>query len=101
MSAGDKVDPNTVPPWRGGMHSRETGELVEDAKPTAADIEVDLDVELLGRTAFEAYSDSVGGHTYDGKPIPTWPSLSDAVRLGWTRAASAVAACVVGALSGE
>lgn len=45
----------------------------------------------LGRIAFEAYSKSVGGKTYDNKPIPAWDDLTDQVRAGWTTAAAEVA----------
>lgn len=49
-----------------------------------------------GQIAFEAYNESKGGLTYDGKPIPPWSALEgatgDAVRLGWEVAAKAVIA---------
>ena len=49
-----------------------------------------------GQVAFEAYNESKGGLTYDGKPIPPWASLTDAtgeaVRRGWEVAAHAVLA---------
>lgn len=43
----------------------------------------------LGRAAFEAYCLSVGGLTYDGKPIPGWsdPRMTQVVRDGWIAAA--------------
>lgn len=46
----------------------------------------------IGQIAFEAYNESKGGVTYDGKPIPPWSDVGDAVRAGWEAAASAVAA---------
>lgn len=51
-------------------------------------------VKTPGQIAFEAYNESKGGLTYDGKPIPPWSSLEgqtgDAVKLGWEKAAQAV-----------
>lgn len=48
-----------------------------------------MDYEELGKRAFEAYCRSVGGSTHDGKPIPQWDGLTDAVRRGWGEAAKA------------
>jgi hypothetical protein len=44
----------------------------------------------LGQVAFEAYAKSMGGKTYDNKPIPEWDNVSPNVRRGWQRAAEAV-----------
>lgn len=41
-----------------------------------------------GRAGFEAYVAAVGGTTHDGRPIPTWDELTDAVREGWRAAAA-------------
>lgn len=46
--------------------------------------------QSLGEVAFTAYRQSVGGVTYDGKPIPTWAELSTTIRLAWDVAAQAV-----------
>lgn len=47
-----------------------------------------------GQVAFDAYNESKGGLTHDGKQIPPWDSLTDekglAVRAGWEAAAVAV-----------
>jgi hypothetical protein len=47
-----------------------------------------------GQVAFEAYNESKGGLTYDGKPIPPWSSLEgpvgEAVQRAWEAAAVAV-----------
>ena len=47
-----------------------------------------------GQIAFEAYNESKGGLTYDGKPIPPWSSLTgetgEAVKRAWEVAAQAV-----------
>lgn len=48
----------------------------------------------LGEVAFSAYRASVGGKTYDGKPIPAWAELSEPIRQAWQ--AAAVAARSVG-----
>jgi len=44
----------------------------------------------IGRIAFEAYAESVGGKTYDGKDIPKWESVGKTVQDGWRHAAVAV-----------
>lgn len=44
----------------------------------------------LGRIAFEAYRDEVGGLSVTGTPIPDWEDLGDRIRLGWCAAAEAV-----------
>lgn len=44
-----------------------------------------------GQIAFEAYSKSMGGKTYDGKDIPHWEDISPKVQEAWGAAASAVA----------
>ena len=49
--------------------------------------------KTLGRVAFEAYCEAVGGTTYDGKPIPGWDELSGdraTVQGGWEAAAEAI-----------
>lgn len=47
-----------------------------------------------GQIAFEAYNQSKGGLTYDGKQIPAWDTLSDAsgVKQAWEVAARAARA---------
>lgn len=47
-----------------------------------------------GQIAFEAYNQSKGGLTYDGKPIPAWDTLSDesGVKQAWEVAARAARA---------
>lgn len=44
----------------------------------------------LGQLNFEAYTESKGGKTYDGKNIPTWENLSVEVRRAWEAGARAV-----------
>lgn len=53
-----------------------------------------------GQLAFEAYNHAKGGVTYDGKPIPPWTDVGDAVRAGWEVAAGAVLATTPGARAG-
>lgn len=55
----------------------------------------------LGRIAFEAYREAVGGKTFDGKPIPGWADLhgdADKIRAGWEAAAGRTADAVRDAL---
>jgi hypothetical protein len=40
--------------------------------------------------AWEAYAASVGGTTFDGKPLPTWDELGDRQKEGWRAATKAV-----------
>lgn len=44
----------------------------------------------LGQIAFEAYADSKGGVTWDGKPIPPWEETGKDVQAAWEAAALAV-----------
>lgn len=43
-----------------------------------------------GQINFEAYAESVGGKTYDAKPIPPWDQLTDVVQAGWEAGAVGV-----------
>lgn len=43
--------------------------------------------EARGRRAFEAYNASVGGLTWDGKPIPGWDAITPKIREAWCVAA--------------
>ena len=46
-----------------------------------------LSREARGRRAFEAYNVSVGGLTWDGKPIPGWDAITTKIREAWCVAA--------------
>lgn len=46
--------------------------------------------KALGKIAFDAYSASKGGVTYDNKPIPPWENVGPDVQKGWIVAALAV-----------
>jgi len=49
----------------------------------------------IGRVMYERYSETRGGKTYDGKPIPTWddPKIDlSGVRDAWIEAAKAAVA---------
>lgn len=48
-----------------------------------------MDAEY-GQVAFDAYRSHVSAVTHDGKPIPEWGVLTDAVRGAWEAAAWAV-----------
>lgn len=52
--------------------------------------EVGTIAKSSGQIAFEAYNESKGGKTWDGKPIPPWGDVGDEVRNGWEAAAFAV-----------
>jgi len=47
-------------------------------------------IKSPGQVAFEAYNESKGGLTWDGKPIPPWNEVGDPVRDGWEASANAV-----------
>lgn len=44
----------------------------------------------LGRLGYEAYSAHTGGRTFDGRPMPAWPDLPDAIRAAWSASARAI-----------
>ncbi|MFI6700325.1 hypothetical protein ACIBJC_15330 [Streptomyces sp. NPDC050509] len=48
----------------------------------------------LGQLAAAAYSESTGGRTHDGRPIPAWDDLGASVQAAWIAAATAVAHAV-------
>lgn len=50
------------------------------------------DLSRLARAAFDSYNESVGGLTWDGKPIPPWSSLTPKIRRAWC-------ASVIGAIA--
>lgn len=45
---------------------------------------------FLGMAAFQAYSESKRGTTYDNKPIPPWENLSKEVQDAWIASAKVV-----------
>lgn len=64
--------------------------------------DIEINGETLGRMAFEAYREAVGGLTFDGKPIPGWDDLHGdraKVQAGWEAAAdkveTIVRACII------
>lgn len=53
----------------------------------------DVDGELaarLGKAAYRAYCQSVGGKSVHGEPLPEWADLRTGVATAWIRAAIAV-----------
>src|SRR5687767_13782865 len=55
--------------------------------------DIEVDGKILGQLVFEAYSRSVGGLTFDGKPIPGWDDLHGdraKAQAGWEAAADEV-----------
>ena len=41
----------------------------------------------MGRAAYAAYCEAVGGTTYDGKPLPAFDDLDERQQKGWAAAA--------------
>jgi hypothetical protein len=46
--------------------------------------------ETLGQLAFNAYNESKGGTTWDGRPIPKWADLGSEVQTAWEASATAI-----------
>lgn len=51
--------------------------------------------EQYGQMAYNAYWDDAKGFTFDGRTMPRWDELGDAVRAHWICAASTVALSAV------
>ena len=45
----------------------------------------------LGKTGYEAYAQSTGGKTFDGRDMPLWDDLPSRVKDAWNAATVAVA----------
>jgi hypothetical protein len=45
--------------------------------------------KTLGEIAFDAYTESKKGTTFDGRPIPKWEDLGEPVRNAWQAAGEA------------
>lgn len=41
------------------------------------------------KTAYEAYADSTGGKTFDGRDMPLWAALGPRIQRAWEAAAQA------------
>ncbi|MET8982150.1 hypothetical protein ABZX85_41860 [Streptomyces sp. NPDC004539] len=41
----------------------------------------------LGRRAYTAYGEAVGGLTHDGRILPTWEDLGEQIQTAWMAAA--------------
>lgn len=46
--------------------------------------------KTLHQIAYEAYAEDADWQTFDGRPMPEWGDLTDAVREHWDAAVSAV-----------
>lgn len=44
----------------------------------------------LAQAAYAAYGDSTGGLNYQGRAMPDWDDLGDAIQVAWVAAAGAV-----------
>lgn len=53
-----------------------------------------LDTEQLAKLAFQLHGLQVGGKTQDGKPWPTWDSLTPLAKSAWEVSAIGVASRV-------
>lgn len=60
-----------------------------------------IDAISLGQIGYEAYGDDAHWLTYDGRPMPPWPKLGDAVRNHWEAAAETIAESLFADLSFE
>lgn len=92
-------EPGPTPELREALadaHANVRAELAESYERTSASMSTPgVIAPTLGQIAFEAYNESKGGLTYDGKPIPPWHELSgdrEAVHRAWEVAAAAVRA---------
>lgn len=47
---------------------------------------------VAARRAYAAYGASTGGLTHDGRPMPAWEDLGEAIQQAWLAAANAAAA---------
>lgn len=45
--------------------------------------------EKSARVAYETYANTVGGRTWDDRPMPTWETLPMKQKDAWTKAVSA------------
>jgi hypothetical protein len=52
---------------------------------------------VSGKTAYEAYAQSMGGKTFDGRDMP-WDELPVRIQVAWNAAATAVAKDVYAAI---
>lgn len=46
--------------------------------------------QLYAQIGYEAYAQSTGGKTFDGRDMPTWEALPDRIQRAWTDAATAI-----------
>lgn len=44
----------------------------------------------LGQTGYEAYAQSTGGKTFDGRDMPRWEALPERIQKAWNDAAQAI-----------
>lgn len=67
---------------QGKTNSSRTGSF----KELAAEALTDAIMAKVGELAYDAYRNKAGGLTYDGKPMPLWADLGDAVQSRWNAA---------------
>ena len=46
------------------------------------------DGEFLGKSAYEIYADTVGGVSFDGKPLRKWEEMPEKIREAWEESAN-------------
>lgn len=63
-----------------------------DAKRQGEPIALGPSIDELAETAFNAYNEvAPAWRTFDGRPVPRWSEISEAVREKWRAAARALA----------
>lgn len=67
-----------------------TAQPVTDAEAQAQASSAQAQPVNLGQLAFNAYNAKAGGKTYDGKDVPAWADLGEAVQANWEASARAV-----------
>jgi hypothetical protein len=51
----------------------------------------EMEAQSLGQVAYDAYGEQQAWTTFDGKPMPSWPSVRRDIALAWEQAGRAVA----------
>ncbi len=49
---------------------------------------------MSGQVGYQAYAESTGGKTFDGRDMPSWEELPGRIQAAWDAAAKAIAKTV-------